>query len=51
MARVVLVTGVSDYLGARVATALQDHPEVARVVGVDSVGTRAPAGAGGVHPG
>ncbi|GAA3969116.1 NAD-dependent epimerase/dehydratase family protein [Thermobifida alba] len=37
MARVVLVTGVSGYLGARVAAALQDHPEVERVVGVDSV--------------
>ncbi|KUP98029.1 NAD-dependent epimerase/dehydratase family protein [Thermobifida cellulosilytica] len=36
MARVVLVTGVSDYLGARVAAALQDHPEVERVIGVDS---------------
>lgn len=44
MARVVLVTGVSDYLGARVATALQDHPEVARVVGVDSVEPEHPLG-------
>ncbi|GAB3206851.1 NAD-dependent epimerase/dehydratase family protein [Marinactinospora thermotolerans] len=36
MARVVLVTGVSRYLGARVANALQADPGVDRVIGVDS---------------
>lgn len=36
MGRVVLVTGVSCYLGARVATALQADPGVDRVIGVDS---------------
>lgn len=36
MTRVVLVTGVSDPLAARVADTLCDDPDVARVVGVDS---------------
>ncbi|MEY9215075.1 NAD-dependent epimerase/dehydratase family protein [Thermobifida halotolerans] len=44
MARVVLVTGVSGYLGARVATALQDHPDVERVIGVDSAAPEHPLG-------
>jgi UDP-glucose 4-epimerase len=33
--RVVLVTGVSRYLGARLAAALSDDPTVERVIGVD----------------
>jgi UDP-glucose 4-epimerase len=37
MARVVLVTGVSRYLGGRLARLLGDHPDVERVVGVDVV--------------
>lgn len=37
MARVVLVTGVSRYPGARVATALQADPAIERVIGVDAV--------------
>jgi UDP-glucose 4-epimerase len=36
-ARVVLVTGVSRTLGARVATALQADPGIERVIGVDTV--------------
>jgi UDP-glucose 4-epimerase len=36
-ARVVLVTGVSRSLGARVATALQADPGIERVIGVDTV--------------
>ena len=36
-ARVVLVTGVSRPLGARVATALQADPGIERVIGVDTV--------------
>ena len=43
-ARVVLVTGVSRYLGARVATALQAEPDVERVVGVDTVAPRSDLG-------
>jgi UDP-glucose 4-epimerase len=35
--RVVLVTGVSRYLGARVARVLQADPDVERVIGVDVV--------------
>ena len=37
MARVVLVTGVSRYLGARFTQLLQADPDVARVIGVDVV--------------
>ena len=37
MARVVLVTGVSRYLGGRMARLLTDDPEVERVIGVDVV--------------
>ncbi|TDB91847.1 NAD-dependent epimerase/dehydratase family protein [Actinomadura sp. KC216] len=36
-ARVVLVTGVSRFLGARVANTLQADPSIARVIGVDTV--------------
>ena len=35
--RVVLVTGVSRYLGGRLATFLQADPEIERVIGVDTV--------------
>lgn len=37
MARVVLVTGVSRYLGGRMARLLTDDPTVERVIGVDVV--------------
>lgn len=37
MARTVLVTGVSDHIGARVAAALAADPEIHRVIGVDTV--------------
>ncbi len=37
MARVVLVTGVSRYLGGRMARLLADDPHVERVIGVDVV--------------
>jgi UDP-glucose 4-epimerase len=37
MPRVVLVTGVSRYLGGRLARLLGQHPEVERVVGVDVI--------------
>ena len=37
MARVVLVTGVSRYLGGRLARILGDHPDIERVVGVDVI--------------
>jgi UDP-glucose 4-epimerase len=37
MARVVLVTGVSRYLGGRLARQLASHPDVERVVGVDVI--------------
>lgn len=37
MSRVVLVTGVSRHLGARIVNALQADPRVTRVVGVDMV--------------
>lgn len=37
VARVVLVTGVSRFLGAKVAEALQADPTVERVIGVDTV--------------
>ncbi|WP_460302745.1 NAD-dependent epimerase/dehydratase family protein [Actinocorallia aurea] len=36
-ARVVLVTGVSRFLGARVANTLQADPSIERVIGVDTV--------------
>lgn len=36
MARVVLVTGVSRYFGARVASALQADPALDRVIAVDA---------------
>ncbi|MFG2087892.1 MULTISPECIES: NAD-dependent epimerase/dehydratase family protein [unclassified Spirillospora] len=36
-ARVVLVTGVSRFLGARVANTLQAEPGIERVIGVDTV--------------
>ncbi|WP_344888315.1 NAD-dependent epimerase/dehydratase family protein [Actinomadura meridiana] len=36
-ARVVLVTGVSRFLGARVASTLQADPGIERVIGVDTV--------------
>ncbi|MGI8328414.1 NAD-dependent epimerase/dehydratase family protein [Actinomadura scrupuli] len=36
-ARVVLVTGVSRFLGARVANSLQAEPGIERVIGVDTV--------------
>jgi len=36
-ARIVLVTGVSRFLGARVANALQADPGIERVIGVDTV--------------
>ncbi len=41
MARVVLVTGVSRYLGGRMARLLTEDPDIDRVIGVDVV---APAG-------
>ncbi|MDA8369219.1 MAG: NAD-dependent epimerase/dehydratase family protein [Nocardiopsaceae bacterium] len=44
MGRIVLVTGVSRYLGARVAEALQADPGVERVIGVDPVPPRQEAG-------
>ncbi len=37
MASVVLVTGVSRYLGGRVAVRLSAHPDIDRVVGVDVI--------------
>lgn len=37
MAEVVLVTGVSRYLGGRFARALSGHPGVSRVIGIDVV--------------
>jgi UDP-glucose 4-epimerase len=37
LGRVVLVTGVSRYLGGRFARALTEHPAVSRVIGVDVV--------------
>jgi UDP-glucose 4-epimerase len=37
MARVVLVTGVSRYLGGRLARLLASHPDIERVVGVDVI--------------
>ncbi|HEX2313841.1 MAG TPA: NAD-dependent epimerase/dehydratase family protein [Thermomonospora sp.] len=43
-ARVVLVTGVSRFLGARVAGALQAEPGIDRVIGVDTVPPTVPLG-------
>ena len=37
MSRVVMVTGVARYLGARFARLLGDDPAVGRVVGVDAI--------------
>ncbi|MEV5707706.1 NAD-dependent epimerase/dehydratase family protein [Actinoallomurus sp. NPDC052274] len=42
--RVVLVTGVSRWLGARVAEALQAEPSIERVIGVDTVPPEASLG-------
>ncbi|TDC62418.1 NAD-dependent epimerase/dehydratase family protein [Actinomadura sp. GC306] len=43
-ARVVLVTGVSRFLGARVANTLQADPTIERVIGVDTVPPELPLG-------
>ncbi|MBC6469009.1 NAD-dependent epimerase/dehydratase family protein [Actinomadura alba] len=43
-AHVVLVTGVSRFLGARVATALEADPRIERVIGVDTVPPGTPLG-------
>ncbi|GAA4149205.1 NAD-dependent epimerase/dehydratase family protein [Actinomadura keratinilytica] len=43
-ARVVLVTGVSRFLGARVASTLQADPGIERVIGVDTVPPTTPLG-------
>lgn len=43
-ARVVLVTGVSRFLGARVANVLQADPGIERVIGVDTVPPSVPLG-------
>ncbi|GAA1086012.1 NAD-dependent epimerase/dehydratase family protein [Nocardiopsis composta] len=45
MGRVVLVTGVSRYLGARVAEQLSEDPGVDRVVAIDSAAVPRPLGA------
>lgn len=42
--RVVLVTGVSRFLGARVAAALQADPSIERVIGVDTAPPTMPLG-------
>ena len=42
MGRTVLVTGVSRYLGGRMAAVLADEPSIARVIGVDVVAPEAP---------
>ena len=44
MARVVLVTGVSRYLGGKMARLLTDDPSVERVIGVDVVTPRGDIG-------
>jgi len=44
MGQVVLVTGVSRYLGARMARILTEEPAVDRVIGVDVVAPRADIG-------
>jgi UDP-glucose 4-epimerase len=43
-ARIVLVTGVSRFLGARVANTLQADPGIERVIGVDTVPPTTPLG-------
>jgi UDP-glucose 4-epimerase len=42
--RVVLVTGVSRYLGGRLAALLQADPAIERVIGVDVVPPRTDVG-------
>jgi UDP-glucose 4-epimerase len=42
MARTVLVTGVSRYLGGRMATILATHPDIDTVIGVDVVAPSSP---------
>ena len=44
MPAVVLVTGVSRYLGGQLAQLLQQHPDVERVIGVDVVPPKADLG-------
>jgi UDP-glucose 4-epimerase len=44
MGRVVLITGVSRYLGGRMARTLTDDPGIDRVIGVDVVPPRSPIG-------
>ena len=41
--RVVLVTGVSRYLGTRLASCLAADPSIERIIGVDTVPPRAEA--------
>ena len=49
MARVALVTGVSRYLGARIASALQAEPTLERVIGIDAQPPHATEPAGGIE--
>jgi UDP-glucose 4-epimerase len=44
MAQVVLVTGVSRYLGGRFAQALSRNPEIGRIIGVDVIPPAHPIG-------
>ena len=44
MGRVVMVTGVSRYLGGRFTQLLQADPDISRVIGVDVVPPRADLG-------
>ncbi|GAA2998208.1 NAD-dependent epimerase/dehydratase family protein [Streptosporangium longisporum] len=48
MTHVVLVTGVSRHIGARVASVLADDPDIDRVIGVDTVPPPSLTGDGGV---